>query len=72
MSQKSMYKLLSILIFSFTLISFSINFFADKIKQIEIPLHPPLIKGEENKGGFSILNNWNFKDIILNYPDYLQ
>jgi hypothetical protein len=32
-----------------------------------------LSKGEENKGGFSILNNGNiFGDIILIYPDYLQ
>jgi hypothetical protein len=32
-----------------------------------------LSKGEENKGGFSILNNGNiFGDIILNYPFYLQ
>jgi len=31
-----------------------------------------LSKWEENKEGFSILNNWNiFRDIILIYPHYL-
>jgi len=49
MSPKFMHKLLSILIFSFTLISF----FEDKIKQIKIPLSPPLKKGELKAGMLS-------------------